>query len=84
MNWTKLRHLINYYLPREIVGPLIVVFSGENIIDYLFKWFIPPEYEFFAWCVFFSWSLWLINYWGKADEDMEDMEKEMEEVLEKQ
>lgn len=79
MNKTKVRHLINYYLPREIIGPLIVVFSAENIIDFFFLWFVPPEYEFLAWCLFLLFSVWLINYWGNVDEDKKELEKMEEE-----
>lgn len=74
MNKGLIRHYLNYFLPREVLGPVVLVFALENIIDMLFTSFIPNSYRFSGWVVIFIGSILLIAYWGEVDEDMEDFE----------
>lgn len=84
MEITKLRlvrHYIDYFLPREVMGPVILVFSIENVTDRFFTLFVPEGYGLVAWVLIAILSLLLVKEWGEADEeDMKEFEEEIEEV----
>lgn len=77
---TIIRHYINYYLPREILGPVVIVFSAENVVDRLFSWYVPPNLEFIGWCIVLVFSILIIGYWGEADEDKDVLEDNIHEI----
>lgn len=77
---TIIRHYINYYLPREILGPVVIVFSAENVVDRLFSWYVPPNQEFIGWCIVLVLSILIIGYWGEADEDKDAFEQDMDKI----
>lgn len=73
------RRVIDYYLPREIMGPVILVFSMENVVDILFGRYLGDFNPLFAWTAVLIMSVIIISYWGEVDEDMEEFEQELEE-----
>lgn len=80
MELSRIRYYIDYFLPREVMGPVVVVFSMENVVDQLFTWYVPDSYGFIGWCIILVTSAIIIGYWGEVDEDMEEFEDMMEEV----
>lgn len=76
----KIEKYIDYYLPREVMGPVIVVFSVENIIDILFNQYAPAGGGIAGWTVVFVLSVTIVAWWGEADEDSkEDFEEALED-----
>lgn len=73
------RKYLDYFLPREIMGPVIIVFSMENVVDILFTTYLGAFNPLFSWSVVLILSILLITYWGEADEDMDEFEKELED-----
>lgn len=73
------RKYIDYFLPREIMGPVIIVFSMENVVDILFMRYLGDFNPLFSWTVVLIISIIVIGYWGEADEDMEEFEQELED-----
>lgn len=61
------------------MGPVVLVFSLENIVDILFNQYAPVNSELIGWSGVFVLSLFLIAWWGEADEDMDEFEEELEE-----
>ena len=81
MDWKVLRTYVDYFLPREIIGPVIIVFSLEGVIDGLFGLYVPDGYETIGWGVVFLLSLALVAYWGATDEDArEELDERIEEI----
>ncbi|MFB6116392.1 MAG: hypothetical protein ABEK10_02660 [Candidatus Nanosalina sp.] len=78
MDRSKLKTYFDHFLPREVIGPVVIVFSLEGVIDGVFGLYIPPEYETMAWAVIFFASVWLVAKWGLSVEE----EKKLEEKLE--
>lgn len=74
----------DYLIPREIIGPVILVFSIENVIDRLFELYFPIQSELIGWIVVLLFSLILITIWGEVDEDKEELEDEIEEIIEEE
>ncbi len=69
---SKLRAYVDHFLPREIVGPVLIVFSLEGVIDGLFTRFVPDGYATVGWGIIFLLSLVVIAYWGTVDEEAVD------------
>ena len=77
--WTYLDH----FLPRDVLGPVIIVFSLEGVIDGVFTRYVPSGAETMSWALVFGLSVLLVTYWGTHDEDaVEDLQEELEEVRE--
>jgi quinol-cytochrome oxidoreductase complex cytochrome b subunit len=79
MDKDLVRRYLDYFLPREVLGPVVLVFALENIIDIIFSTSVPDSHRFVGWIVIFILSIILIAYWGGVDEDMEDFEEELED-----
>lgn len=83
MDARVLRTYVDYFLPREVVGPVVIVFSLEGVIDGLFTQFVPTAYETVGWALVFLLALVTVAVWGAVDEDdREELEEELEEIRE--
>jgi hypothetical protein len=83
MNWKVLRAYVDHFLPREVIGPVIIVFSLEGVIDGLFTRYVPGAYETVGWGLIFLLSLALVAYWGATDEAArEELDDRIEEIQE--
>lgn len=60
MNRELIRTYINHFLPRDVVGPVIIVFSLEGVISGLFELYVPQEYATLSWLGIFFASVWLV------------------------
>ena len=83
MKITRVRYYLDYFLPREVVGPVLIIFSLENVIDILFETYMPPEAGLVGWVVIALFAGLLVKEWGEADEDIEELQDELEELDEK-
>jgi hypothetical protein len=80
---SKLRAYVDHFLPREIVGPVLIVFSLEGVIDGLFTRFIPDGYATVGWAAIFLLSLAVVAYWGSVDEEaVEELQERLDEIEE--
>lgn len=77
----KIRYWIDYFLPREVMGPVLIVFSLEMIVDILFQRYLPSGVtELMGWVSMFIISVGLVAWWGlEDDEDMEEFGEKMED-----
>lgn len=76
-----LKAYLNHFLPREVFGPVIIVFSLEGVIDGLFHIYVPEQYEIVGWGIIFLISLVGIAYWGVTDEQgLEELEDRLDEI----
>lgn len=75
---------IDYFFPREIIGPVILVFSLENVVDRLFQIYFPLQSELLGWSIVLIISLIIIGVWGEVDEDKEELEEEIEEIIDEE
>jgi len=80
MQREKLRTYFNHFLPREIIGPVVIVFSLEGVISGLFSMYVPQAYETMGWFVIFLLSVALIAHWGTTGEAEEKLEAKIEEI----
>ncbi|MFB6233772.1 MAG: hypothetical protein ABEH81_14350 [Halopenitus sp.] len=80
-NTRILKAYLNHFLPRDVVGPVIIVFSLEGVIDGIFSQYIPTEYETLGWGIVFLISIVIVAYWGSVDEPaLEELEERLEEI----
>lgn len=79
LNPRVLKTYLDYFLPREVVGPVIIVFSLEGVIDGIFSLYVPDTYATAGWGMVFVASLIIVAYWGAVDEPARD---ELEERIE--
>jgi hypothetical protein len=83
VNPARLKAYLDHFLPREIIGPVIIVFSLEGVIDGIFGLYVPAEYATLGWGVVFALSLALVAYWGSVDEPaLEDLQERLDELEE--
>ena len=80
MERKKLKAYMDHFLPREIIGPVIIVFSLEGVISGLFAMYVPQAYETLAWFIIFLLSVALIAHWGTTGKAEEKLEEKMEEI----
>lgn len=80
MNKEKLSAYLEHFLPREIVGPVIIVFSLEGVISGLFDLYVPQEFATLAWGVIFLTSVYLVAKWGTTGEAEEELEEKIENM----
>lgn len=75
-----LKTYLDHFLPREIIGPVIIVFSLEGVISGIFGLYVPPEYETLAWGLIFLGSIYGVARWGTTGEAEEELEDKIEEI----
>lgn len=68
VNLRKLKAYLNHFLPRDVVGPVIIVFSLEGVIDGIFSLYVPDAYATLGWGLVFLLAVGLVAYWGTIDE----------------
>lgn len=80
-----LKAYINHFLPREVVGPVIIVFSLEGVIDGIFSLYVPDEFATLGWGIVFILALVTVAYWGTVDEQaVEELQDRIEEIEDQQ
>jgi hypothetical protein len=85
MNTRILKTYINHFLPREVVGPVIIVFSLEGVIDGIFNLYVPDEFATLGWGIVFLLAIFIVAYWGTVDEQaVEELQDRIEEIEEQQ
>lgn len=83
MKTDVIRTYLDYFLPREVVGPVVIVFSLEGVIDGLFTQFVPAVYETLGWALVFVVAIVGVAVWGATDDEaMEELAEDLEEVRE--
>jgi hypothetical protein len=85
VNTSVLKAYINHFLPREVVGPVIIVFSLEGVIDGIFTLYVPDNYATLGWGMVFILSIIIVAYWGTVDEQaVEELQDRIEEIEEQE
>ncbi|MFT4869247.1 MAG: hypothetical protein ACI83Q_000876 [Colwellia polaris] len=82
MKSKKLKTYLDHFLPREVIGPVIIVFSLEGVISGLFDLYAPDGYETVAWLIIFVLSVYLVAKWGMSGEAEQELEERIEMVNE--
>lgn len=80
MNTDELRTYIDHFIPREVLGPVAVVFASENIIDILLTRYMPAGHELEVWTILLLLSLITLGIWGLTGDDMDELEEDLEEL----
>lgn len=81
LNLSVLRAYLDHFLPRDVIGPVIVVFSLEGVIDGLFSLYVPEQYSTLAWGVIFLLTVAVVTYWGSVDEEaLDELQESIEEI----
>ena len=76
---------INHFLPRDVVGPVLIVFSLEGVIDGIFGLYVPDEYATLGWGIVFVLAIIIVAYWGTIDEQaLEELQDRIEEIEEQE
>jgi hypothetical protein len=76
-----LKAYVDHFLPREVVGPVIIVFSLEGVIDGIFNLYVPDAYETLGWGIVFLVSIIIVAYWGTVDEQaVEELQDRIDEI----
>lgn len=83
VNTRVLKAYINHFLPREVVGPVIIVFSLEGVIDGIFNLYVPDGYATLGWGLVFLLAIIVVAYWGTVDEQaVEELQDRIDEIEE--
>lgn len=80
MDRELLKTYLDHFLPRDVVGPVIIVFSLEGVVSGIFDLYVPQEYATLSWGVIFLASVWLVAKWGTTGEAEKELEDRLEEV----
>jgi hypothetical protein len=79
----KVRAYLNHFLPRDVVGPVIIVFSLEGVIDGIFSLYVPEEYATLGWGLVFLFAVVVVAYWGTVDEPaVDELQERIDEIEE--
>ncbi len=80
-----LKAYLNHFLPREVVGPVIIVFSLEGVIDGIFSMYVPETFETIGWGVIFLLALTIVAYWGSIDDPaIEELHEQIDDIQEQE
>lgn len=71
---------IDYYIPREVVIPVLIVFGIENITEILFNRYMPVQSELIGWFFIILIVAAIGGLWGEADDDKEEFEEDIQEM----
>lgn len=83
LNPRVLKAYLDHFLPRDVVGPVLIVFSLEGVIDGIFSLYVPDEYATLGWGLIFALSVILISYWGTVDEEaVDELREQIENIQE--
>lgn len=63
----ELREFVSHLLPREIIGPVLIIFSLQGILDNFFELYTSPHSTLLAWVIIFLICLLVISVWGEQD-----------------
>lgn len=76
-----LQAYIDHYLPREVVGPVLIVFSLEGVIDGIFGLYVPDEWATVGWAIVFVGAIVIVSYWGTVDDQaLDELQNQIEEI----
>ncbi|MFB6267484.1 MAG: hypothetical protein ABEI31_07475 [Halodesulfurarchaeum sp.] len=76
-----IRAYVEHFIPRDVVGPVLIVFSLEGVIDGLFSLYVPEVYDTLGWGLIFVASLAVVGYWGSTDEKaVADLQNRIEDI----
>lgn len=76
-----LRAYFDHFLPRDVVGPVLIVFSLEGVIDGIFGLYVPDEYATLGWALVFLLAVVGVAYWGTVDERaLEDLQDRIDAI----
>lgn len=76
---------LDHFLPRDVVGPVIIVFSLEGVIDGLFSLYVPEEFATLGWGLVFLLAIAIVAYWGKVDEPaVEELQDQIQDIREEE
>jgi len=85
LNPRVLKAYLNHFLPREVIGPVIIVFSLEGVIDGIFTQYVPDEFATVGWALIFLLALLVVAYWGTVDEQaVEELQNRLDEIEEEE
>jgi hypothetical protein len=85
LNPRVLKTYLDHFLPREVIGPFIILFSLRGLIGDIFPHYVPDEYATVGWALIFVFSLLLVAYWGTVDEQaVEELQDRLDEIEEEE
>lgn len=83
LNTRVLKAYIDHLLPRDVIGPVLVVFSLEGVIDGIFGLYVPEQYSTLGWGLIFVLALVIVTYWGSVDEQaVEELQEQIDRIEE--
>jgi len=83
LNTRVLKAYIDHFLPRDVIGPVLVVFSLEGVIDGIFSLYVPEQYSTLGWGLIFLLTLVVVAYWGSVDEQaLEELREQVDQIEE--
>lgn len=75
---------LDHFLPREVIGPVIIVFSLEGVIDGIFTQYVPEGYATLGWAAVFAVSLLVVAYWGTTDDEaLDELHDRLDDIEER-
>jgi hypothetical protein len=81
----RFKAYVDHFLPREVLGPVVIVFSLEGVIDGIFSLYVPEEFATLGWGLVFVGSILLVAYWGTVDEQaVEELHDRLDEIEQQQ
>lgn len=81
LNSRVVKAYVDHFLPRDVVGPVIVVFSLEGVIDGVFSTYVPAAYETVGWGIIFLLALVVVTYWGTVDDPaVEELQDRIDDI----
>ncbi len=83
LNTRVLKAYLDHFLPRDVIGPVIVVFSLEGVVDGIFSLYVPEQYSTLGWGLIFVLALTIVAYWGSVDEQaVEELQEQVDRIEE--
>lgn len=75
--------ILGFFIPAEVVSAVLLVFTMENVLDYLFTTHIPPNFSVFGWVAVYligTLSISIVNYYTATDEEREELSEDLSDL----
>lgn len=73
--------VIDFFIPSEVLSAVLLVFTMENVLDYLFSTYVPPELWGYGWVVVYVFGVAFIsalNYLTADSDELDDLSDDLD------
>lgn len=75
--------VLDFFVPAEVLSAVLLVFTMENVLDYLFSTYVPPDLQGAGWIAIYAVGVLAIsglNYLTADEDEREDLGDDLDQL----